>query len=56
MGATNLVTRAAGPHHLYIAQGDRGPPTIVGLDAPDQGADLGFNGPLGPLVERSIQQ
>ena len=45
----NLIPRADGPHPLFIAQCDRGPSTIVGLGAPDQGVNLGI------LVERSIQ-
>jgi hypothetical protein len=43
--AANLVLRASGPHLLYIAQCDRGPPTNLGLGAPDQGARL--RGPVG---------
>jgi hypothetical protein len=43
--AANLVPRASGPQLLYIAQCDRGPPTSLGLGAPDQGARL--RGPVG---------
>ena len=34
----NLVPRAAWPPPLFMAQCDGGPPAIVGLGAPDQGA------------------
>ena len=54
MAVTNLVPRAPGPHLLFIALRDRGPPALLGLDAPDQGVGQGPNEPLGPLVERSI--
>jgi hypothetical protein len=49
----NLVTRAPAPHLLYIALRDGGPPAIVGLGAPDQGADQRPNEPLDSLEERS---
>ena len=42
------------PHPVYIAQRDRGPPPIARVSAPDQGADQGLDGPLGPLGRRSI--
>ena len=35
----NLVIRALVPTHLFIVLCDRGPPTILGLDVPDQDAD-----------------
>jgi hypothetical protein len=39
VAAANFVVRALAPHlSFFIAQCDRGPPTIVGLGAPDQGA------------------
>jgi hypothetical protein len=47
-------TLCRGPHLLYMALRDRGPPALLGLDAPDQGVGQGPNEPLGPLVERSI--
>ena len=48
-GTVNLVPCAPVPTFLYIA-GHRGPPTIRGLGAPDQGANRsGSDGPLGPL-------
>ena len=53
VAVTNLVPRAPGPHLLFIALRDRGPPALLGLDAPDQGVGQGPNEPLGPLVERS---
>ena len=52
MAVTNLVPCAPGPHLLFIALRDRGPPALLGLDAPDQGVGQGPNEPLGPLVER----
>ena len=36
------------PPPLYVALRDRGPSTILWLGAPDQGADQGSVGPLGP--------
>jgi hypothetical protein len=38
-------TSSQWPPPLYIAQCDRGPPTNLGLGAPDQGARL--RGPVG---------
>ena len=35
----NLVVQALIPTSLYIVLCDRGPPTILGLGAPDQGVD-----------------
>ena len=35
----NLVVRALIPTSPFIVLYDRGPPTILGLGAPDQGAD-----------------
>jgi hypothetical protein len=48
--------QACGPHLSFISRSVTGPANLLGLGAPDQGADPGSNGPLGPLVERSIQQ
>jgi hypothetical protein len=36
------------PPPLYIAQGDRSPPAINGLGAPDQGADQKLDWAVGP--------
>jgi hypothetical protein len=43
----NFVSRAAGPHLLFIARRDGGPPARVELGAPDQGA--GMRWPIGPV-------
>jgi hypothetical protein len=51
----NLVLRAGGPHPVFIAQCDRGPPAIDGLGAPDQGAGQGPIRPLGLIGGRSFQ-
>ena len=48
--ATNLVLCAAGPTS-FICAGDMGPPTIVGLDAPDQGAGQMARWGVGPTRE-----
>ena len=53
MAVMNLVPHAPGPHLHFIALCDRGPPALLGLDAPDQGVGQGPNELLGPLVERS---
>ena len=53
-GGDEPRTLCRGPHLLYMALRDRGPPALLGLDAPDQGMSQGPNEPLGPLVERSI--
>ena len=45
-GAVNLVPCAPAPTSLYIA-GHRGPPTIRGLGAPDQGAGQGARRAVG---------
>jgi hypothetical protein len=37
--AVNLVLSAPAPTFLFIALHDGGPPTIIGLGAPDHGAD-----------------
>jgi hypothetical protein len=34
----NLVTLTTSPHLLFMALRDRGPPAVLGLDAPDQDA------------------
>ena len=52
-GGDEPSTLCPGPHLLFIALRDRGPPALLGLDAPDQGVGQGPNEPLGPLVERS---
>ena len=43
-------TESRRPPPLYIAQCDRGPPTIDGLGSPDQGARSRPNRPLGLLT------
>ena len=45
----NLVPCVPAPTSLFMALCDGGPPTIIGLGAPDQGADQGPNWPLGQV-------
>ena len=45
----NLVIRAAGPYLFFIAQGDRGPPAMVGWAPPIRARIKGPTGPLGPV-------
>jgi hypothetical protein len=40
----NLITQATGPHLLFMALRDGGPPAVLGLDAPNQGASQGSSG------------
>jgi hypothetical protein len=56
VAATNLNLEPVAPTPSYSAarQGPHQPPN--GLGVPDPDASQGPNGPLGPLVERSIQQ
>jgi len=35
----NLVPSAPAPTFFFIVLRDGGPPTMIGLDSPDQGAD-----------------
>ena len=53
---TAVLFGRAGPSgpHLPLIAGATGAHNPVGLGSPDQGASQGSNGPLGPLVERSI--
>jgi hypothetical protein len=53
-GWANLVPWARGPHSLLYGTVRRGPTNLVGLDAPDQGADQGPSQPLGLTRRRSI--
>ena len=48
VAAVNLVPGAAGPHLPFMGLRDGGPPAFHGLGAPDQGANQGLFGPLGP--------
>jgi hypothetical protein len=41
VAVANLVLYARGPHSLLYGTVRRGPTNLVGLDAPDQGADQG---------------
>ena len=52
MAAINLVSRAPAPTSVYIARGHRGPPTMVWLGAPDQGASQAPVRPVGLERER----
>ena len=45
--AINLVKRASAPHLFLYSTGHRGPPTMVWLGAPDQGASQGPVRPVG---------
>jgi hypothetical protein len=44
-------TLCPGPHLLFMALCDGGPPAVYGLSTPDQGAGQGPSWPLGQLVE-----
>jgi hypothetical protein len=46
----NLITLATGPHLLFMALRDGGPPAVLGLDAPNQGASQGSSGRWAILV------
>jgi hypothetical protein len=48
--ASNLSTLATGSHLLFMALGGGGPPAVLGLDAPDQGASQGPSGRWAILV------
>ena len=50
----NLVQSALAPTFLFIALRDRGPPTMIGLGAPDQGADQRPNWTVGPSLRLEI--
>jgi hypothetical protein len=48
-------TLASGSHLLFMALGDGGPPAVLGLDAPDQGASQGPSGRWAILVGDQFQ-
>jgi hypothetical protein len=54
MAVANLLFGARGPHSLLLCFVTAAHQPSNGLGVPDQDASQGPNGPLGPLLERSI--